>query len=461
VGRIAGLLLAAGGGSRYGMPKALVPTGDGLMAERALRTLREGGLEPIVVVIGAAADEVRTSVAWGDAVVVDNPQWRDGMGLSLRAGLVALGATADVDAMVVLLVDTPGITPAAVQRLVREARAGTPGEALLAAAYHGRQGHPVLIGRAHWEGVAESAVGDTGAKPYLRAHAGQLKLIACEDVADGTDVDVPAPDAARRWREALAQWEIPAEIQAGASESPWTLPVPKFVGRAQHQLDAPSGVSYEVAMEALPAGGTVLDVGAGAGAAGLALAARAPTITAVDERPEMLDELAGLAAAAAVPVATLTGTWPAVGDQVSAAHVVLCHHVLYNVPDLVPFLAALTAHARRRVVVEITPYHPASPLNPLWRMVHGVERPTGPTAADAIEVIAGTGVRPRWRAWRRPITVDGTSYQELVATTCRRLCLPAQRLDEVDAALRALGAGPHRPYLGEPTRELVTVWWDA
>ena len=152
-GRIAGLLLAAGGGSRYGMPKALVPVGDGLMAGQAMGTLRGGGVSPVVAVIGAAADEVRERVPWGDATVVDNRDWQSGMGSSLRAGLAALESFADVDAVVVLLVDTPGITPAAVDRLVRAARAGTPSGALLAAAYHGRQGHPVLIGRSHWAGV--------------------------------------------------------------------------------------------------------------------------------------------------------------------------------------------------------------------------------------------------------------------------------------------------------------------
>ena len=190
-GRIAGLLLAAGGGSRYGMPKALVPVGDGLMAGHALGTLRDGGVRPLVAVIGAAADDVRARVPWGDATVVDNRDWQSGMGSSLRAGLAVLADLADVDAVVVLLVDTPGITPAAVDRLVRAARAGTPGGALLAAAYHGRQGHPVLIGRSHWAGVASGAVGDTGAKPYLRAHAGELTLVDCDDVADGTDIDVP------------------------------------------------------------------------------------------------------------------------------------------------------------------------------------------------------------------------------------------------------------------------------
>lgn len=233
-----------------------------------------------------------------------------------------------------------------------------------------------------------------------------------------------------------------------------------FVGRARRQLDEPSGVSYEIAAQALSARGTVLDVGAGAGAACLALRGRAGTIVAVDERPDMLGALADLATAAAVPVVTVAGSWPEVAARVPPADVVVCHHVLYNVPDLAPFVAALSAHAVGRVVVELTPHHPAALLNPLWRTLHGVERPTAPTAADAIEVISATGVRPRWRAWQRPVTPEGTSYRELVATTCRRLCLPPQRLDDVEAALRALGAGPDRPYLGGPTRDLVTVWWD-
>lgn len=193
--RIAGVLLAAGGGSRYGMPKALAPLGDRLMSERALDTLRTGGAAPIMAVIGAAADRVRTALDWGDTVLVENPSWASGMGSSLRAGLAALdranAAGAGIEAALILLVDTPGITPAAVDRVAAAARAGVPGSALLAASYAGRQGHPVLIGRDHWAGVAAAAIGDTGAKPYLSAHAADLRLIACDDVADGTDVDVP------------------------------------------------------------------------------------------------------------------------------------------------------------------------------------------------------------------------------------------------------------------------------
>ena len=194
MGRIAGILLAAGGGSRYGMPKALAYAGGQLMSERALETLRGGGADPIVAVIGAAADQVRSSVTWGDAVIVENPSWASGMGSSLRAGLSALDGD-DVDAALILLVDTPGITAAAIERVAAAARATDARRALLAASYAGKQGHPVLIGRDHWAGVADSAIGDTGAKPYLRAHRDELRLIACDDIADGTDIDAPIPSA--------------------------------------------------------------------------------------------------------------------------------------------------------------------------------------------------------------------------------------------------------------------------
>jgi nicotine blue oxidoreductase len=146
---------------------------------------------PVVVVIGAAAGEVRELVEAADdgAIVVENPDWEIGMGSSLRAGLATL-ADLDTDATVVLLVDTPGITAAAVARV---AATSTGAGALAAASYGGEQGHPVLLGRSHWGGVAALATGDVGARPYLREHASDLRFVACDDVADGTDVDTPAP----------------------------------------------------------------------------------------------------------------------------------------------------------------------------------------------------------------------------------------------------------------------------
>lgn len=182
--RVAGLLLAAGEGRRFGMPKALAEVGGRLLVERALGTLRDGGCDPVVVVLGASAAEVRTRASLPGAVLVDNPDWATGMGSSLRAGLAAAGGL-DVDAVAVLLVDTPGITPAAVRRVGSRSAPG----ALAMATYGGEPGHPVLLGRDHWAGVADLAQGDAGARRYLNKHPDLVSQIPCEDVADGTDMD--------------------------------------------------------------------------------------------------------------------------------------------------------------------------------------------------------------------------------------------------------------------------------
>jgi CTP:molybdopterin cytidylyltransferase MocA len=183
-GRPAGLLLAAGGGTRYGMPKALVSDETGMWINRALGTLRDGGCAPLVVVIGAAAAEVRAKADLGDVIIVENTGWADGMGSSLRAGLAALGPTA-ATAAVVMLVDTPGITADA----VRTVAAHTAPDALALATYHDQDGHPVLLGRDHWPGVVEVATGDTGARAYLRTRPGEVIRVPCDRISDGADID--------------------------------------------------------------------------------------------------------------------------------------------------------------------------------------------------------------------------------------------------------------------------------
>jgi nicotine blue oxidoreductase len=182
----AGLLLAAGGGRRYGMPKALVDRDGRLLVEHAMATLRDAGCDPIVVVLGAADETVRERADLTGAIVVTNPDWAQGMGSSLRAGLKALAGT-PAQAAAVLLVDTPGITAEAVRRVKTDAEPG----ALVVATYRGERGHPVLLGRDHWAGVAELANGDVGARPYLQEHRDQVRIVACEDIADGTDLDLP------------------------------------------------------------------------------------------------------------------------------------------------------------------------------------------------------------------------------------------------------------------------------
>ncbi|TXS57960.1 NTP transferase domain-containing protein [Streptomyces sp. t39] len=186
---VAGLLLAAGGGRRLGgRPKALLPHRGRPLVEHAVRTLRDGGCGPVHVVLGAAAARVRQEAELSGCTVTVNPDWASGMGSSLRAGLASL-APAGADAVVVLLVDQPGIGAAAVARV-----AGAYGSrtSLVTAAYGGRRGHPVLFGADRWEAVAASASGDRGARAYLREHEEAITQIECGDVAEEYDIDTPA-----------------------------------------------------------------------------------------------------------------------------------------------------------------------------------------------------------------------------------------------------------------------------
>jgi len=182
---IAGLVLAAGAGRRYGMAKALVAYQGRLLLRRATDCLADSGCAPILVVIGAEAPRVREIAP--ELTYLENPDWASGMGSSLRAGLTALSGTPAI-AAVVLLVDMPGVTSIAVRRIAAHA---SP-DALVMGGYAGRRGHPVLLGRDHWAGAAAAATGDRGARDYLRAHADQVRVVDVGDVADDADLDVPS-----------------------------------------------------------------------------------------------------------------------------------------------------------------------------------------------------------------------------------------------------------------------------
>ncbi|WP_344584914.1 nucleotidyltransferase family protein [Streptomyces lunalinharesii] len=185
---MAGLLLAAGGGRRLGgRPKALLDHRGRPLVEHAARVLRDAGCGPVHLVLGAAAETVRARAELTGYGVSVNPDWAQGMGSSLRVGLTAL-ADSGADAVVVSLVDQPGIGAAAVSRVVA---ACTGRDALVAAAYGGERGHPVGFGAARWADVAASATGDRGARDYLRQHAGALTLVECGDVAEAYDIDTP------------------------------------------------------------------------------------------------------------------------------------------------------------------------------------------------------------------------------------------------------------------------------
>lgn len=255
-------------------------------------------------------------------------------------------------------------------------------------------------------------------------------------------------NAAERWAAELAAWAIDARILDAAPESPYDLPPQLFA--LEH---APPSPLVDVARSALPPGGSVLDVGAGAGAASLPVVDDGGRLHAVDSSPPMLAALAESAAARRVELHTYEGRWPDIAPAVPRCDVVVCAHVAYNVPDLAEFVTALTGHARRRVVMELYADHPWVPLGPLWEHFHHQPRPAGPTADLAVEVLREAGIRPRVRRWtREQQDVTGELWPTYVAFTRRRLCLPADREREVAELLARQPRGP---------RESVVLFWEG
>jgi CTP:molybdopterin cytidylyltransferase MocA len=179
--RVAGILLAAGQGSRLGQPKALIDVGGRPLAARGVALLRDGGAAPVIVVTGA------TAVDLPGVLTVHNPRWRTGMGSSLAAGLATVPD--GCSAAVVALVDQPLVGTQSVRRLLAAHQAGA---SVAVAAYAGRPRNPVLLAREHWPEVIALAAGDSGAREFLRAHPDLVTLVECGDTGRPDDIDTPA-----------------------------------------------------------------------------------------------------------------------------------------------------------------------------------------------------------------------------------------------------------------------------
>jgi hypothetical protein len=183
-------------------------------------------------------------------------------------------------------------------------------------------------------------------------------------------------------------------------------------------------------------------------------------LVGVDESAAMVASFLAAAGQRGVPASGVEGRWPEVAARVGPADVVVCHHVLYNVADLASFARALTGHARRRVVAELTDRHPLAGLGPLWRRFHGLERPSGPGAGDAVAALEAVGLAVDRQDWEQPDRFGFDDFDELVAFTRRRLCLPAARDPEVAEAL--LAEGTHQAggvWVSGRPRRLATLSW--
>lgn len=255
--------------------------------------------------------------------------------------------------------------------------------------------------------------------------------------------------AARQWAQQLDAMALPAEILDHAPESPHGFDVDMFV-RIADELSAHDTPSRRAALAALPNQGSVLDVGCGAGAAALQLVPPAALLFGVDEEAEMLGAFGERAEAHGVAHAEVVGRWPDVARRTPSADVVVCYHVLYNVPIAVPFLEALTAHARHRVVLELTAEHPLAWLRPYWRELHDYDRPPGPTADEAIALLSEVGYDVEVTRWEQPARSQRTPDEEL-AFVRQRLAVDTDR----DPELRELLTRYPPPQL----RSMVTLAW--
>lgn len=195
--KVAGLVLAAGGGSRLGRPKAEVVVGGRRLVDLAIESCVRAGLSPVVVVLGAAwvipmpladspdsPDHPDTDVP--EVWLVENTQWSTGMASSLRAGLAALESDAGIEAVVVTLVDTVSVGK---EHLGRVGSALRDGATAAVATYRGKARTPVGLIRGVWAEVTRTVVGDEGARRWLRAHPELVTEVECADLGPWTDID--------------------------------------------------------------------------------------------------------------------------------------------------------------------------------------------------------------------------------------------------------------------------------
>jgi SAM-dependent methyltransferase len=272
-------------------------------------------------------------------------------------------------------------------------------------------------------------------------------------------------EPARHWADQLAAWRIPERILAVAPRSPWIHPVSQFrvddgpaaqspsVAAASEALQA--GVRAGARARAMAGGPSVLDVGCGGGRAAFAVAPPAVQVIGVDHQQGMLDAFAETAGRRGLAHREILGDWPDVAPAAPIADVAVCHHVAYNVADLGGFVAALDAHARRRVVLELPWRHPLAPMAPLWKHFWNLDRPDGPTARDALAVILELRPDAALVEWRESPDAAGrrtAAPQEQVEFTRIRLCLTPDRDAEIAQVMAETPAEPRR---------LATIWWNV
>lgn len=260
--------------------------------------------------------------------------------------------------------------------------------------------------------------------------------------------DQPTVRPGDRWRQAVRDQELPQAIRDLDTEQANALTPERFKWRPELDTLEPPRPSRRRALEALPKGGSVIDVGVGGGASSLGLARKAGLIIGVDPLPDMLAAFEESGKAEGVATRTVLGAWPDVADQVEPADIVVCHNTLHGLVEIEEFIEALTTHARKRVVVELSVHPPQSHMNPLWTALHGIDRPVHYVADEAEVVLLAMGLpverEDAWAPWNWVIT------PEVVALARKQLHVGPERDPEIEAFL--IEKAPRQ-------RGVVALWW--
>jgi precorrin-6B methylase 2 len=270
--------------------------------------------------------------------------------------------------------------------------------------------------------------------------------------------------AANKWKSQLEDWAIPEEILSAAPESPWGYPTEIFERRTEEVMRRKKSFSARKALEVMPIAGRVMDIGVGTGAASMPLTSKAFLIVGVDLSDERLQQFELFASKFGVQAKRIPGSWPQVVKRVTHADVVISHHLLYNIPDIVPFVQAMDDRALLRVVIEITSEHPLAWMNDLWLHFHGLERPSGPTAADAHAAIKEIGFPAEMHEeMTKPVPSGFEEKKDAIALVRRRLCLTPDKDEEIAEVLGdRLWMHDEGLYTAGPKEQSVaTIWWDS
>ena len=253
--------------------------------------------------------------------------------------------------------------------------------------------------------------------------------------------------AANDWKQALETWSLPQSIIDQAEESPWIHPPALFELPTEIKMNP----SHEIAAEALPDRGSILDVGCGGGIATFAHTGRVGRAIGVDHQSEMLAMYARNAEERGIDHEEYEGFWPEIAREVPIADVVTVHHVVYNVQDIEPFIKELNSHAKERVVIEMPRQHPLSNMSDLWKHFWNLDRPSQPTHLLFMKVLEELGIKASMKEWQSEMFRSLDPEQEAHFTRIR-LALPSSRIGEVQEFLMK---NPR-----STTRALATIWWD-